>query len=446
MTGFGKLMKSRKSIILLLVFFILLSWVVYLSRQAPAKESSDPQAKLFPGHLAEEVDKVILYNPKEYLTFVKNEDSWILKTPAALEADPARIEEFLQATFNLYYIRKLTDGLGDKSSFDLSEKKVFALFFYSLGGGDTIFIGNTTPAGSFYVQKNSDSCIYTVSKDYGSFFQKNSEDWRMHRISSIPLQKILSFEISGKKQEIKAEIDTATFDWQIQKPRAWKGNRETISEYLSSLMQVQALQIFESLKPNMGLAKPSATFTIKDFAGKPSQWALGTKTEKGIFVKRNDKPEVFLMPAVFSEKIGEDWRTFADHSILSEPMLPSQVKKIVLKTDTSSAVIVKSISTWIFQRPYAGQPADSAALQKMLQKVSSLKADSIFDGLPDKKVCTMENPNFSIQMVGQNFTPVQLDFFLLDKEWVLLKNGHAYFKINRNQLHEVVEEIVYYRL
>jgi hypothetical protein len=84
---------------------------------------------------------------------------------------------------------------------------------------------------------------------------------------------------------------------------------------------------------------------------------------------------------------------------------------------------------------------------KLLHKISVLKADSIFDPLPpEMKTRNTDNPDFRIQMIGQNFTPVQIDIFLINKEWAVVKNDNGYFKVGRDKLYEIAEEVAYFRL
>lgn len=170
-------MKYKKIIVLLIVFFGLLTWAVYINKRPPAETAAT--SRLMEGRDFGSVTGFVLYNSKNYLTINKDGEGWNIITPDSCAADPERVSAFLLHLFGLHYFRELKDGLGDYKAFGLKEKTAFCILSCADAASDTLFMGAATPKGNRYLQLNSHPSVYTVHAEFGQHFETGLEDWKL---------------------------------------------------------------------------------------------------------------------------------------------------------------------------------------------------------------------------------------------------------------------------
>lgn len=301
-------MKFRTSIILLVVLFLLLTWAVYVNKRLPARETNSSGSQIISGHEYGNVKRLIIYNAQEYIVMERQGDGWKTKAPRNFDADPVKVKDFIKRSFNLFYIRKLVDGLGDLSSFRLKTKRDFVVFSYLDGGGDTLFLGTVTPRGSWYIKKNSEPFIYTVNKEYGGYFKKPVSEWRMKRIASFRASDVIQLKIRNKNKTFTCTKDTAGFEWHVAGSRKCTVDNEKVFGFMKFVLKTEAIGIIEKAQKVHKFNKllMNATFRTAD---EVVSIDVGGKLESGsCYVKRKDKNEIFIMPGAFVDamaKVGD---------------------------------------------------------------------------------------------------------------------------------------------
>ncbi len=371
-------MKSHKTLILSAILLVLLSVAVYQMKQPPAVANDADSTAVIGISPDEDLTGLVFYNQNDYVTLKRNGEAWRLETPFAAPADAQKIETFVRTSFGLHYIRKLTDGISDPASFGLKQRSRFCIFSYSSGRSDTLFLGGTTPVGSWYLRKNSENAIYTVAQEFGEYFQRKASDWRMFRLGDWPIFGVSAITIKTPKEDILFAKDSLDLSWTITAPRRWPGDHPAIVGLLRTIFETHALEI----RPIASFpAKAAFSVAIENDQGGRLQ-VLAQPDKKECLVTVNGGSEVYVMPPEFGAALSRNWNLYRDRRLVRELSVDS-VSRVVVSDDGSPLSVARQNSgEWALLKPKSG-PADGKAVKEFLAGLAALSADSIMDSRKD---------------------------------------------------------------
>ncbi len=429
-------MKSRTILILSALLFVFLTLAVFQMKQQPAEATGEDSTRVITIGENEDAVGVVLYNENDYTTLRRQNENWAIETPFSAEADRQKVETFLRTVFGLHYIRKLTDGISDLSPFGFLERSCFGIFSFSGNRRDTLFLGARTPAGSWYLRKNSDPAIYTVAAEFGEFLQRKPEEWRMRRLGDWPLFGISSVRIIAPQAEIELLKDATDLAWTIRKPRPWPGSHPAIQNLLRTIFETQAIDILPSkaMSRNAGYG-----LLVKNDRGESIE-ILAQPCAANCLVWRKGASEVFEMPASFGSVFSGDWNRLRDRRLFRQMNLDS-VDRVEIADDTSGLIVRRRDSiAWVFEKPIKNIMADEKVVGEFLKALAILDADSVFDvdGTPSPEA------NHLAVKLGIEKQTMAFQFVSKDEETRAYSDG-ACFVLGQNGLDRLWKGVEYFR-
>ncbi|NBV85838.1 MAG: DUF4340 domain-containing protein [Verrucomicrobia bacterium] len=258
-------MKPRVTLTLAAIAGVLFAYIWFVDRhQSSTKEEADASAKVL------QLDK----------NKVSRHDSKItLPAPTSQSKGADQLKEY---------------GLQES---DLSVK---------LATGDAkdteILLGKDSAIeGKVYLRQQGQNTVYVVRDTLRSLLTRKPDDFRDHKLASIPIQSIQKLNVKTAEGEL--ELERKSGHWNLTKPMRARGADSKVNDLLASVLNANLTQFLPATPtPDQGLSEPRATLTLQlEGQSEPVLLQIGASPEgeenKGkSFAKLSSRAAVTVLP------------------------------------------------------------------------------------------------------------------------------------------------------
>ncbi|MDQ1255471.1 MAG: hypothetical protein QG656_62 [Candidatus Hydrogenedentes bacterium] len=177
--------------------------------------------------------------------------------------------------------------------------------------------------------------------------------------------------------------------WRMVEPASGPADQEAVGALVKDVQFAVGRDYVdapESLS-DYGLEPPAARITIVSGSG-PAQTALfgaldKSKEKGGVYVKRDDKPAVFVMDGYVVSHFPRSLDTFRDRRLFTRPA--TSLQEIRYQTAETNVVLVNDPEKgWTMTEP-AGSEADQTAISSFVARLKMMEAGSFLDELPEEQ-------------------------------------------------------------
>ena len=234
--------------------------------------------------------KIIATKAKENGT-----SSWKIISPIRAEAEPLRVQRFLDKLSNLRWQRKISEKPKDLEPFGLKHPAV-VITVKADKASAMLRIGSQTPLGDdVYVQRGGDKGIYTISFSDKFDIDVDLFDLRDKRLITLAPHQIDRLTIRGKERGewiLYKEGDR----WLFRDHQQFQANTEKVQALLSRLWLMRATSIEEEDAKDLslyGLDKPRVKIRVWG-GGKVQELWIGAQAKQGedLYAKMADRSVV----------------------------------------------------------------------------------------------------------------------------------------------------------
>jgi hypothetical protein len=374
-----------KSTLLAIVVLAALGGYIYFYEWDTPASSVEDKEKVFAAVQADAIEEIqIKAAGGETSRATKASEGWQLVEPAKMEADASELSAVTSNLSSLEIQRVVEENAADLARYGLNPPRVDVAFRIK-GEKDFrhLLIGDKTPTGSdLYAKLPNDKKVVLVSSFLDGTFNRTPFDLQDKSILEFDREKADSVELASGDTTVQL-VKTGN-DWKVAKPIAARGEYGAIEGVVTRLSSGQMQRIVDPAPADLkryGLDKPSATATVSTGSSRATI-LLGSSEGGSVYAKDASRPMVFAVEESLATDIKKSVGDFRRKDVFD--FRSFNAAKIEITRGGASYRFEKSKDkdgkeVW---KNAAGQNADTAKVEDLLNKLSNLRAASFEEAAP----------------------------------------------------------------
>ncbi len=383
-------MRGGKSFLLLLVLAAAIGGYAYFveSKNEPGGlDGAAKREKVFAVE-SEKIDEMTITSDKGEVTKVKKENNtWKIVSPAALESDPAEVSAITTALAGLEREKVIDEKPASLKEFTLEPARI-SVTFHVAGetGTHRLDVGVKTPVGAeLYAKVDDKPAVFLIGAYREDALNKSTFNLRDKTVLTFDRDAANFLKIDdGKKPTAIAKTNN---QWRLTAPIETAADFTAADGLVSRLYQARMKAFVADdgsadLK-KYGLDKPQVVVTVGAGSARAAL-ALGAKTEDGnVYARDLSRPMIFALESALLDDLKRpaaelrmkdifEFRTFTALSL--DVTHGGQTYTFARQTQPADG----SPGEWKLTKP-ADKALDTTKSNDMLVNFSSLRADSFID-------------------------------------------------------------------
>src|SRR5688572_6858418 len=370
------------TIVLIVVLAGLVGYIYFVDAGRPPSGTAETKPKAFDVS-PENIEEVQIKNAAGESTRVQRvEADWKLVEPQQADADAAAVASVTSSLAGLEVQRVVDENPGDVAQYGLNPPRIDVSFrVKDQKEFQRLLVGEKTPTGDdLYAQKPGESRVFLISSFLDATFNKTAFDFRDKTILEFERETADGIElITGATNVQLARSGT---DWKLVKPIAARADYATIEGIMTRLSSAQLQKIVTDQAGDLrqyGLDRPSQTVTVTRGSSRATL-LLGRPGDGGLFAKDASRPIVFTVEESLATDLGKDLAEFRRKDLFDSRSFSTN--RVEIRRGEETLAFEKTSAdgkdAW---KNAAGQNVDTAKVEDLLTKLSTLRAES-FDAAP----------------------------------------------------------------
>jgi hypothetical protein len=301
--------RTRNVIILVVVLALLAGTYVYLTKH-PQQAEQDTESVEISKLNKDDIVKMTLESKDGSLTFIKKDDKWVAEGNESIGLNQTTVDDIAYTFASLYAEQVVEENPQDLAQYGLKEPVVKATATLKDNTTKTLYLGNKTPTGTYYLMTEGDPKVYEVWMNHGEHLSYTLNDVRDKTLPQINTQELTYLKMwkeGGRTIEIKTNEsqteDQAQFGlglWQMTQPYSEPVGVDTqnFQPVLDALPNI-AIEGFVEDNPKdlaqYGLDKPKGELIVKDKQNTLHILIGDDKDDTQVYFKTADSPSVYVM-------------------------------------------------------------------------------------------------------------------------------------------------------
>ncbi len=257
----------------------------------------------------EKVQQIDLKGPKGQTLLKKMDGKWKMKEPEEASADHRLIEDLLWDLAGARIKAFVSDKAKSLKPYGLDAPAiVIRLLDQEAKPLTTLALNQAKKRKGAYARIDDTQEVFLVEARLYDQLAKGPFDLRLRRLLSFETWDVGQVELSRDGTTIL--LEKRREHWQVRKPREARARYAAVSDLLNEARNLKWDKVIATTPADLdryGLAPPAITLSLAQEDGKPIGTVLFGKTEGDlVFVKVNDRPEVYAVRATFLKSIPTD--------------------------------------------------------------------------------------------------------------------------------------------
>jgi len=307
--------RGRNIIILILVLALLGGSYVYLIKHPKETSTSTDNAE---GNIEvmklnkDDIVKMTLQGKDGTITFTKSGDKWVLDGNNAVPLDQTSVDDIAYTFASLYAEQVVEEKPNNLAQYGLDAPVVTATATLKDNTSKTLYLGNKTPTGTYYLMAKGDPKVYEVWMNHGehlSYTLSDVRDKTMPSITATELTYLKMWKGDGRTIEIQAndeqtdeQAQYGLSGWIMTQPYSQTmgvdtQNFQTVLDALGNLSIDGVIEETPSDLSKYGLDKPKGELEVKDKQNTLHIFIGDTNDDSQTYFKLADSPTVYVMGA-----------------------------------------------------------------------------------------------------------------------------------------------------
>lgn len=302
-------MKTRNTLILLVLATGVYFYLRYYESRRPGTEEAEAQSSRLLVLDRDKIDGISIHNSEARIELRRAHDEWRMEEPVKDKADDAVVQDLLDSVEDMQKEASLNpEGSHDQvKELGLVKPNVTLQLLGKDAPPAILFGKDTAVEGKEYVRLANADEVFVVSDELRGEVTKPADDFRDHRLVSVPGTDVTKVNITTGAGEI--EIEKAHDHWQINRPIRARGDDgrivDMVAQTLNSRVEAFVKEDQEAVaNAALNEAQGSIAFTVEG-TDKPVVLELSKSAEgQKLYAKVSNREAVLLTGSAAAVLLG----------------------------------------------------------------------------------------------------------------------------------------------
>ena len=293
-------MKTRTTLILLVIAIALGVWIKFFESKQPNTEEARRQAGNVVNFDREKLEGITIQNGDDRIELRREAGKWRLTQPVKDQADSAAVDNLIS---DIEFWRKegvipakaVTAEKGHLNEYGLLQPKLRLRLIEPKGPSEIFFGKDAALEGKMYVRLADAKDVFIAAQNVRTDISKKPDDFRDRKLTDITTAQVTRAVLKSPAGEI--ELMKKNEHWEIVRPLQARGDDEKIGDLLANVTNARIQEFVSDDRGDLhayGLSEPRGSITIygpDEKRGRTLQ--IGSAAEKikdavyGRFLPRN---------------------------------------------------------------------------------------------------------------------------------------------------------------
>lgn len=400
----------KKTLLWIILLAILGGYLyIYEIRGGREREEVAEEARRLFHFTPDDIVELELKKPESHIHLVRSDKGWMMTLPVNARADDKEVQKVLQY---ITETRNDSDYVMDENpspkrlvEFGLANPKLEVNIKVN-GDPDTkvIYFGERGPTQNIaYAIVKGDPRVYRVVADARAEADKDAYYFRDKRIVNFKPYEIEKIGVATEGQVIRAELPMQG-KWEITRPIKGRADVVTIMELLSKISEGEIKAFIDENPKSLkvyGLKPPKVelNFWMGGEGKAGTTLFLGDKDikKRGVYAKRKDAPNVFLLEEDMWDIVPRDVSHLRDRLVFFFD--EEKIEKIALKSPGKEIVWEKTPKLEWRQKVPANSSVEFSIIKNIIDRLKGLRVQEfVLDNPRELKEFGLDNPQYNIRV------------------------------------------------
>ncbi len=402
-------MKPRLTLFLLLLVAASAAYIAFVENKIPGtREKADLAQHLL--HVDRDtLDSVSIRTSETRIELRRTRDQWRIVEPVQDRADPLMLARLFTGLETLRSEADLPKGEDSQKKDRLRE--------FGLSSPDSrirlsgakqkpveLLLGKDSAVeGKIYAKLDHSKEVHVISSEIRNLLGKKADDFRDHRLMSIPSAQVQRAILKTKSGEI--EFARGDLHWSLLKPLRARGDDSRIQDLISQTVSAKVLSfVAESANlASFGLQEPRGTLSLfLEDSKDPVLLHIGSQPENEaqkemVYGMVSDRDSVLLLPSAVAQLLQTKPNDIRDrHLVQFERDI---VDRILIEPKGKPALLIARAGQGWVQKAPTDLPVQTSAAEDLLNLLGSYQvAEFVSDVATDLPKFGLDHPQFRLTL------------------------------------------------
>jgi len=261
-------MKSKTTLILLVITAAVFAYMFFYERKAPTTEEAKRQAQNVVNFSREKIDGIVIQNGDDKIDLRRRDKKWRLETPIKEQADSSLIENLLldleswqkDATIPA---KELEADKGKLNEYGLSKPKLRLKLRGKDAPREILFGKDAALEGKMYVRLENSKETFLAAQSIKKEIEKKATEFRDRKLTDLITAQVSRVVLKTAAGEM--ELQKKGDHWEIVKPLRARGDDQKIADLIAQMTTARIQQFVADDRGDLhpyGLAEPRGSITL----------------------------------------------------------------------------------------------------------------------------------------------------------------------------------------
>jgi len=261
-------MKSKTTLILLVITAAVFAYMFFYERKAPTTEEAKRQAQNVVNFSREKIDGIVIQNGDDKIDLRRRDKKWRLETPIKEQADSSLIENLLldleswqkDATIPA---KELEADKGKLNEYGLSKPKLRLKLRGENAPREILFGKDAALEGKMYVRLENSKETFLAAQSIKKEIEKKATEFRDRKLTDLITAQVSRVVLKTATGEM--ELQKKGDHWEIVKPLRTRGDDQKIADLIAQMTTARIQQFVADDRGDLhpyGLAEPRGSITL----------------------------------------------------------------------------------------------------------------------------------------------------------------------------------------
>ena len=290
-------MKSKTTLILLVITAAVFAYMFFYERKAPTTEEAKRQAQNVVNFSREKIDGIVIQNGDDKIDLRRRDKKWRLETPIKEQADSSLIENLLldleswqkDATIPA---KELEADKGKLNEYGLSKPKLRLKLRGKDAPREILFGKDAALEGKMYVRLENSKETFLAAQSIKKEIEKKATEFRDRKLTDLITAQVSRVVLKTAAGEM--ELQKKGDHWEIVKPLRARGDDQKIADLIAQMTTARIQQFVADDRGDLhpyGLAEPRGSITLFAQDDKSAGRTDSSRGEQGQVLQIGVAPE-----------------------------------------------------------------------------------------------------------------------------------------------------------
>ncbi len=373
-----------RSVLALLI--IAAGLVLYLKLvETPGEQKrveSEAAARKLLDFKEEDVQAFTLASPQGEMELTREQDGrWLIRKPAAMEADASAVDEFLR-TLLLAEVSRVVDESGtDLAGYGLASPSL-TVSFRLASSTRTLRLGDQGPlSATLYAMHEGAPKVFLTTLSGRDVLMKNIQEFRRKRVFQFDRSQVTRLKVTTGRETIVLYKDGHgdKESWTIKSPAESPADQPEVKSLLIGLQDLKAQDFLDDPKDRAAtrakLGPPLAAFTLREgTADRTLTLFLDPHDKRLAYAESTLQDPLYRIAPAVAQDLAKGLFALRNKQLIAAE--PDRVKTLVIKRGGQEFSLAREGSGWLVDGDPA-QQADAARINMFVTRVVRLQAERI---------------------------------------------------------------------